>query len=104
MGVIAPKNPSRFFPQGVEQRLGVLKVGGIKAFGEPTIDRRQQRAGLSALAPALPQATQAHGGTQFEGFGLLLTRHVESVLKTCLGFLLISTALSCVALGFAQEQ
>src|SRR5712692_2990965 len=89
MGEIAPQNPSRFFPQGVEQRLGILDVGGIKAFAEPVVDRRQQRAGLSALALALPQARQAHGGAEFEGFCLLLTRYVEGVLKTRLSFVLI---------------
>src|SRR5438093_13736474 len=37
IGAIAPKNPSRFFPQGVEQRLGLLEVEGIKAFGGPSV-------------------------------------------------------------------
>src|SRR6266567_1332134 len=71
MGVIASQNPSRFFPQGVEQRLGLLESGGIKAFGEPAIDRSEQRAGLSALALALPQATQAHGVFEVCDVGLI---------------------------------
>src|SRR2546427_10795627 len=60
--------------------------------------------GFGALALALPQAPQAYGGAEFEGLRLLLTRHVEGMLKTRRGFVLIPTALGCVALGFADEQ
>src|SRR5262245_12107864 len=101
MGEIALKNPSQFFPQGVEQRLGLLEVSGIKAFSEPAIDRREQRASLGARALALPQARQAQGGPEFEGFCLLLPGYVEGMLKTHLGVMLILTALRWMALGFA---
>ena len=37
-------------------------------------------------------------------FACCLTSHVEGVLKTRLGFVLLPTALGWVALGFAQEQ
>src|SRR5215468_8248949 len=66
MGEIAPKKPSWFFLQSVEQRFGLLEVGCIKPLGEPVVHLRQQRAGFGVLALALPQATQAHGGAQFE--------------------------------------
>src|SRR5262245_46339916 len=85
----------------IEQCFGLLQVGGIKPLGEPVVDRRQQRAGFGTPSLALPQTTQAHGGAQFEGFCLLLTRHVEGVLKTCLSFVLLPTALGWMALGFA---
>ena len=81
----------------------LLEIGGIKAFGEPVVDRRQQRVGLSPLALALPQTTQAHGGAEFEGFCLLLTGHAKGVLKTRLSFVLLSTVLGRVAPGGAQE-
>jgi hypothetical protein len=34
----------------VEQRLCFLKVTSVEALGEPTVNRREQSAGLSALA------------------------------------------------------
>src|SRR5688572_14778393 len=49
--------PSQF----LQQRLGVLQVGGIKALGEPAVDRCKQLPSLGLLALLLPQATQAHG-------------------------------------------
>src|SRR5438874_13621174 len=33
-------------PQLLQQRLGLLEVSGIKALGEPAIDRRQQGVGF----------------------------------------------------------
>jgi hypothetical protein len=38
----------------VEQRLGVLQVGGLEAFGEPAVDRREQVAGLGAPTLSSP--------------------------------------------------
>ena len=38
----------------VEQGLGVLQVGGVEAFCEPVVDRREKVAGLRPLALALP--------------------------------------------------
>jgi hypothetical protein len=63
--------------QCVQQRLGVLEVGGVEALGEPAVDRCQQLVGFRALVLALPQARQAHGGAEFERLCLLLTSHVE---------------------------
>src|SRR5215471_15534331 len=71
--------------QHVKQRPGLLQISGIKPFGEPAMDLRQQLQRLRPLALALPQARQTHGGAQFEGFGLLATGHFESLLKTRLG-------------------
>ena len=42
----------------LQQRLGLLEVGGVKALGEPAVDRCQQLAGLGALALLLPQAAR----------------------------------------------
>src|SRR5215813_8793876 len=54
-----------------QQRPGFLEVRGVKALGEPAVDRRQQLVGFRTLVLLLPQARQAHGGAQFQGLGLL---------------------------------
>ena len=54
-------------PKFLQERLGFLEVGGVKALGEPAVDRRQQLAGFGALALALPQASQAGGGAECPG-------------------------------------
>jgi hypothetical protein len=40
--------------------LASLEVSGLKALGEPAIDRRQDLTGFVALALLLPQVRQAH--------------------------------------------
>jgi len=40
----------RLFRQLMEQRLGVLQVGGIEALGEPAVDFSEHRARLGAAA------------------------------------------------------
>jgi hypothetical protein len=37
-----------------QQRLGLLQVSGVKALGEPAINRRQELTGLFLLPLALP--------------------------------------------------
>src|SRR5262245_46350478 len=64
-----------------QQRLRLLEIGGVKPLGEPTVDWRQQRVGLGALALLLPQAAQTRGGAQLPRFGLLATGHIEGVTK-----------------------
>jgi hypothetical protein len=56
-GVVAVRSGER-----LQQRLGLLQVGRVKAFGEPAVDRRQQRMGFALLTLLLPQASEAHGG------------------------------------------
>jgi hypothetical protein len=65
-----------------QQRLGLLQVGGVKALGEPAVDRRQQLARFGALALLLPQAAQADGGPQLQRLGLPVARHGEDLLET----------------------
>jgi hypothetical protein len=48
--------------QRLQQRLGLLEVGGVKAFGEPAVDGCQQLARVVPLALPLPQAAEANGG------------------------------------------
>ena len=49
----------------VEQRLGVLEVDGIKALGEPAVDRGEEIVGLSAFALIAPQSGEARCCAQF---------------------------------------
>jgi hypothetical protein len=39
----------------VEERLGVLQIGGVEALGEPAVDRREQVVGLGAFALIAPE-------------------------------------------------
>src|SRR5262249_59465896 len=77
-GVRGPPGLSR---QRCQERLRLLKVGGVKALGEPAIDCRQQCVGLGPLALLLPQACQAGGSPEFQGFGLLAVGGPEGVVE-----------------------
>jgi|RhiMetdeSRZDD1v2_1073273.scaffolds.fasta_scaffold89436_2 hypothetical protein len=48
--------------QRLQERLGILQVGGVKALGEPAVNWGQQLAGFGALALPLPEAAETHGG------------------------------------------
>ena len=61
--------------QLVEQRLGLLQVERVEAFGEPAEDRSQKFAGLVPLALITPEPCEAHRRAQFEGLCLLLARN-----------------------------
>jgi hypothetical protein len=52
-----PLFASRF--QSCQQRLGLLQIRRVQAFGEPGVERGQESAGGFPLALLLPQATQA---------------------------------------------
>src|SRR5713101_5911836 len=72
--------------QLLEQRLRLLQICRIKALGEPAVDWRQQLAGRGAFTLALPQASQTHGGAEFEGFGLLAAGDSEGLTKAGVRF------------------
>jgi len=59
-----------------------LQVGGVKALGEPAINRCQQRPRFGLLTLLLPQARQAGGGAQLPEFGLLAAGDVQGLLET----------------------
>ena len=71
--------------QRVQQRLGLLEVGRVKPLGEPAIDGCEQAGGLGPLALVLLQASQAGGGAQLPGFGLLAVGHGEGLLEAGFG-------------------
>ena len=77
----APRGVRPLGPQLGQQSFGLLQVGGVKALGEPAVDRRQQRARFVPLALLLPQATEAHGGAQLQRFGLLAVGDVQGPLQ-----------------------
>ncbi len=64
----------------LQQGFGVLQVCRVKPLGKPAIHRGEQVVGVLALVLGLPQAGKAGGGTQFPGFGLLGTGHVEGLV------------------------
>ena len=73
--------------QFLQERFSFLQIFGVKPFGEPIIDRSEQFSGFRGLALLLPQTAQARGGTEFEGFRLLLLRNLYCSYKTFLSLL-----------------
>jgi hypothetical protein len=67
--------------QCLQQRPGLLQIGGVKALGEPAVDWRQQLARFGLLVLLLPQAAQASGRPQCESTGLLGPCYVEGLLE-----------------------
>jgi hypothetical protein len=57
--------------QLIEQRLGLLQVGRIEAFGEPIVDRREKIVRLPSLAMIAPKAREARRRPQLPGPCLL---------------------------------
>jgi hypothetical protein len=56
-----------------------LEIHGVKAFGEPAIDRRQQLTGSVAFALPLSQTAQAQRRPQLPGFRLLTQEGRQSI-------------------------
>ena len=52
----------------------------LKSFSEPAIALRQELQGCVRPALLLPQASETHGGAQFQGLRLLLAGYIESLL------------------------
>src|SRR5215472_3491514 len=88
-GIAGARGVLRLSSQLFQQRLGLLQVGGVKALGEPAIDRRQQVVSFGALALLLPQATETRGGAQFPGFRTLVLGDRHGVLEASFSFTLV---------------
>src|SRR5262245_28977419 len=67
--------------QRVQQCLRLLQVSGVKALREPAVNWCKEVIGFLALALLLPQAREAHGGPQLQGFGLLAAGDVQGALE-----------------------
>jgi hypothetical protein len=48
--------------QFAEQRLCVLQIGGVEAFGEPAVDRREKVAGFGPSALLAPEPGEISSG------------------------------------------
>ena len=72
--------------QLVEQGLGFLQIERVEPLREPPVNLGQQFARLLHLALVAPEASEAHCGAEFPGFGLLLARDCESALEKGLRF------------------
>src|SRR5262249_51620131 len=67
--------------QFVEQRLGVLQVGGVEALGEPAVDFSKHRARFVAAIGVAEQAREADRGAQFPRLGFLSMRDSDRLTK-----------------------
>ncbi len=67
--------------QGINEDFGVLEVSGVESFGKPLVGLAEESARSGTLALTLPEPTQAHGGPQFQRFGLLLAGQGQRLLK-----------------------
>src|SRR5439155_10695148 len=68
-------------PQVLQQRPRVLQVARVEAFGEPGVERGEERAGRVTLALALPEPRQAGGRAQLERLGLLPPGDLQGVAE-----------------------
>ena len=70
----------------LEQRLCLLQVGGIKAFGEPAVDLGEHRVRFVAATLLAKQPREARGRAQLPRFGALLACNLNRALKAALCF------------------
>ena len=63
--------------QFIKQRLSLLQIKGIEAFGEPAVDRSEKIAGLYALALVAPEPRHARCRAEFEQPRLLAARNLN---------------------------
>src|SRR5215469_4458030 len=67
--------------QFMEQRLGVLQVGGIEALGEPFIDGSEKILSSCALPPLSQHSCETHRRPQLPGLCSLLTRKRDRLVE-----------------------
>src|SRR6516165_7942708 len=82
--------------------LSLFQIGGVEAFGEPAIDRREQVVRFAAATLVAPEPGEAHRGAQFPELGLLLSGNGQSPMIQFLGGL--GTALPQEQLAFVAVQ
>src|SRR6516165_1665504 len=75
--------------QRLQQRLGLLQVGGVKTLGEPAVDWGEQVIGFLAFALLLPESSQTGRGAECEGFRLLILGYRNGLMKAALRFSVI---------------
>jgi hypothetical protein len=70
----------------LQQRLRLLQIARVEAFGEPAVDGSKKFARLLHPALVAPEAREAHCGAQFPRFCLLLTGDGQSALEILIRF------------------
>ena len=78
--------------QLVQQRLRLLQILGVKAFGEPAVDLRQYVSGFFLLTLLLPHPRQAHRRSQLPRLRTLPASNVDSLVKI---FLRLGLGVGC---------
>ena len=66
----------------LQQRFGFLQVYGVQPLAEPGINLCEELACCIVLPLLLPEATQAHSGSQLQGLRLLVARHLKRLTET----------------------
>src|SRR5712692_4425113 len=67
--------------QGLQQSLRLLQVSGVKPFGKPAVDLREQRAGFGWFALRLQETTQARRRPQLVRLRTLAPGNLKSLVK-----------------------
>src|ERR1700730_14845717 len=84
-GFSAPKfEQSMSDTQVIEQRLCVLQVGGVEAFGEPAVDVGEHSARLIAITLLAEQPCEADSRARFQRFPTLAARDFDGGVETAL--------------------
>src|SRR5712692_7194428 len=71
--------------QGLQQSLRLLQVSGVKPFGKPAVDLREQCAGFGGFALRLQETTQARRRPQLPRLRTLLPGNRKRLVKARLG-------------------
>src|SRR5271155_4477312 len=78
--------------QLIQQRLRLLQIERVEAFGEPAVDRSEQFTSLLPFPLITPQPRRARRRAQFPGLRLLLPRDRKRALEIDLRFRCIRLA------------
>lgn len=76
-----PRVADRSVRKLIEERLGVLQIGGVESLGEPVVHRAKEVVGFLALVLGLPQFGEAGGSAELPGFDLLVAGDIERLAK-----------------------
>ena len=96
--------------QFVQQRLGLLQVGGIETFGEPVVDFSEHGARLVATISFAQQPREARSRTQLQGFRAHTVRQRECCAEVSFGWfelsllrLQLATQAKCLGLDYLES-
>src|SRR5580698_9831818 len=75
-------NTALGLPQAIEKSPGRREIGRIEPFGEPIVDRLQDRYRVDPAALLAQQSGETGRGTQLPGKSALLVRLLQGLSKT----------------------